>query len=776
MNSRADTASSQSPALRSSPFVGLASGTRIGHYEIQAPLGAGGMGEVYRATDKHLGRDVALKLLPATSTSNPERCKRLQREARTVAALNHPHIVTIHSVEEEGGIPFITMELVIGQPLSAKITSSGMPDAEVVAVGIQLASALAAAHDKGIVHRDLKPANVMITSAGQVKVLDFGLATMNAAPGSDPTTMGFVQEEVVSGTLPYMSPEQIEGQPLDHRSDLFSFGTILYEMTTGVRPFQGTSIATLLASILREAPKPASSLRKDTAPSLGRLLARCLEKDRERRLQTASDLKNELTRIHSELMAFSTPVGAARKSIVVFPFTNTSNDPENEYFSDGLTEEIISDLAKVKALSVISRTSSMQLKGTRKDVRTIGRELGVGHVVEGSVRKSGQSLRITAQLIDASSDANLWSEKYNGGMNDVFEVQERVAGEIVKALNITLTSDEQALLTERPMDDPRGFELYLRARQELRRYHIDAGVALAREAMQVAGESPALQAQLTMAKVLMARAGIDRSAALFAEIEQEALAIASELPADSASILGCMAYEQGQLSGAIRQCRRALAFDPNSEDAHLYLCLSAFCGGQNDLGRASADRFLAQDPLSPMAWMASGVQRWFVGRASEAIEELERALSLDPGNLIVLWTLAYTYTLVSDLGHARHVAERLGALAPDLPYARQALGLLDGLEGKHETALARVGLIDTTRLDCHHKFHFAEVYAAAGAIDRALDLLEQSVSGFYPYLYLAEHCRLLDPLRSSPRFLPILEQARRNAAQTSAASSGLPDG
>jgi serine/threonine protein kinase/Flp pilus assembly protein TadD len=741
----------------------LGAGTVIGHYEIKAPLGAGGMGEVYRATDRRLGRDVALKLLPAALANDPERGKRLQREARTVAALNHPNIVTIYSVEDEDGTQFITMELVVGQLLSQKIPSQGMTDADVVNVGVQLASALAAAHGKGIVHRDLKPANVMITADGQVKVLDFGLAkVVEAASGSDPAAIGFTRDDIVMGTMPYMSPEQVEGLGVDHRSDIFSFGTFLYEMTTGTRPFQGASVAALLSSILRDAPRPASSIRKDTRPSIGRLLSRCLEKDRERRIQTASDLRSELDRIHAELAPAAAPAAIERKSLVVIPFTNTSNDPENEYFSDGLTEELISDLVKVKALRVISRTSSMQLKGTRKDVRTIGRELGVGSVVEGSVRKAGQSLRITAQLIDASSDANLWSEKYNGAMDDVFEVQERVSREIVKALNITLSSDEQALLADRPIDDPRGLELFMRARQALRRYHIDAGVALAHEAIQIAGETPALQALLTMAKVLMARAGIDRSPALFAQIEREATALAPDLPAESALILGSMAYEQGRLPDAVHQCRRALEFDPNSDDAHLYLCISAFCAGQNDLARTSADRFLAQDPLSAMAWMASGVQRWFVDRAPESIEELERGLSLDPGNLIVLWTLAYTYTIVNERAHARRAAERLGALAPDLPYARQALALLDGLEGRPQAALARIEPIDTTHLDSHHKFHFAEAYAAAGEIERGLDLLQESVSGFYPYLYMAEHCRLLDPMRSSPRFLPVLEQARRN--------------
>jgi serine/threonine protein kinase/Flp pilus assembly protein TadD len=742
----------------------LVPGTLIGHYEIKRQVGAGGMGEVYRATDRRLGRDVALKVLPAPLAADPERRKRLEQEARTVAALSHHNIVTIHSVEEEGDVQFITMELVSGRPLSEAIPSGGMPDAEIIAIGVQLASALAAAHDKGIVHRDLKPANVMITPEGQVKVLDFGLAKTTAdALALDPATVGFTRDDIVMGTMPYMSPEQVEGLRLDYRSDIFSFGAILYEMATGVRPFQGTSVAALLSAILRDAPKAVSAVREGASPSLAQLVNRCLEKDRALRMQSAQDLRKELTRIGSELASTATKNGAERKSLLVLPFTNTSNDPDNEFFSDGLTEEVIADLVKVKALRVISRTSSMQLKGTRKDVRTIGRELGVGSVVEGSVRKSGQSLRITAQLIDATSDANLWSEKYSGALDDVFEVQERVSREIVKALNVTLSSEEQALIAARPIDDPRGLELFMRARQALRRYHIDAGVTLAHEAMQVAGATPTLQALLTMAKVLMARIGIDRSPTLFAEIEQEALALVSDLPAESSVILGSMAYEQGRLPEAVRQCQRALEFDPSSDDAHLYLCISAFCAGQNELARASADRFLMQDPLSPMAWMASGVQRWFVNRASESIDELERALSLDPGNLIVLWTLAYTYTIVNELSHARRVAERLGALAPDLPYARQALGLLDGLDGRREAALGRIGPVDTTHLDCHHKFHFAEAYAAAGEIEQALDLIEESVSGFYPYTYMAEYCRLLDPIRSSPRFAPVLERARRNA-------------
>jgi serine/threonine protein kinase/Flp pilus assembly protein TadD len=750
--------------------MALAVGTWIGHYEIVGALGAGGMGEVYRAADRTLRRDVALKILPAAAASHPGRIERFQREARAVAALNHPHIVTIYSVEEAEGMHFLTMELVDGTSLDRQIPSAGLPVDTLMAMAMQLADALAAAHDKGIVHRDLKPANVMVTSSGRVKILDFGLAMVgeSSSPAHELETIPQTSEGVVVGTMPYMSPEQVEGRPLDARTDIFSLGVMLHEMATGTRPFHGGSRAALLSAILRDVPAPVSDRRPDIPGDLGRLISRCLEKDREYRMQTAKTLHDELEALGRDLA--SGPVarraddGQARdkRSIVVLPFANLSPDAANEYLGDGLTEEIITDLSKVRALHVISRTSAMQLKGAKKDARTIGRELGVQYVIDGSVRKAGNSLRITAQLIDAATDSPLWSDKYSGTMDDVFEVQERVSREIVRALDIRLTSDEHRRLAERPIADVRAFELFLQARQEIRRYAADRAATLAREAIRIEGETPPLMALLTWTKVLRVRSGVSLDRTLLDDADREARQLLVRVP-DAPyghSLLGHIEYERGRMPDAVHHLKLALEREPNDSDTILMLTM-AYCGaGQHAMAQDTARRMMASDPLSPLSWMAIGVPEWFVGRADQTIPALQRALEIDPHNFIIHWCIGYAYALLGRLADASRHAKAMHDLGPDVPYTRQLLALIDGLEGRAQSALARIAALDVARLDAHHLFHLSESFILAGDHGRGLDLLEQSVSGFYPYLYMAEHCRFLDPVRGTPRFTAVLATAR----------------
>jgi serine/threonine protein kinase/tetratricopeptide (TPR) repeat protein len=748
-------------------------GTKLGHYEIVASIGAGGMGEVYRASDTTLGRQVALKVLPADLARDPSRIERFKREARTVAALNHPHIVTLYSVEVAGDVHFLTMELVEGESLDRRLMSGPLSWDALHGMAVALADALTAAHDGGVVHRDLKPANVMLTRDGRVKILDFGIAKIAdsaSAASSELETVVQTSEGVVLGTMPYMSPEQVEGRPLDERTDIFSLGVMLHEMAAGTRPFRGSSPAALLSAILRDEPASLSDSRPDIPTGFARLVGRCLEKDRDQRLQTARDLRNELDAIARDAPSTGgvtrRPDGARgahdKRSIVVLPFANLSPDAENEYFSDGLTEEIIADLSKVRALSVISRTSAMQLKGVKKDAPTIGRELDVEYVLDGSVRKSGNSLRITAQLVKAAADELVWSDKYSGTMDDVFEVQERVSREIVRALDITLTSDEHRRLAERPIANARAFELYLLARQELRRYAVDRAMAAIDEAMRIEGDTPPLLALRAWARVWQVRAGLSRDRQPLELAEREARELLARAPDASYghSLLGHIEYERGRMPSAVHHLKRALDKAPNDSDTILMLAMTFVGAGQNREARTAAERMMACDPLSPMSWMATGVPRWFVGEPAAAIPDFHRALEIDPHNFIVHWCAGYTCAQLGKLEEARRHAGAMNTMGPDVPYTRQLLSLLDGLEGRPESARERIAAIDTAVLDAHHQFHLGESFIAAGDLDRGLSLLESSVSGFHPALYIEKFCRFLDPVRDRPRFAAYLAAAR----------------
>ena len=410
------------------------------------------MGEVYRATDTKLGRQVALKVLPPNVASDPERLARFQREARAVAALNHPNVVTLYSVEESEGIHFLTMELVEGPSLDRLIPGNGLPVDRIVEIAGALAEALAAAHEKGILHRDLKPANVMVTNEGRVKVLDFGLAKNVGAESSDGATLtsaGRTQAGVVMGTPAYMSPEQVSGRALDHRSDIFSLGVVLHEMATGRRPFDGVSSAELISSILRDTPVSVTEQRPDLPSDLARVIRRCLEKDPRYRVQTARDVGNEfrdLARLISSptaAAASTSPAvakpdtGATRADegfwVAVLPFRAPGGDADLEALADGLTEDVTSGLSRFPYLRVIAHNSAMAFRGGAADIRTVGCELGARYVLEGSVRKRGRAVRVSAQLLDAARGTQLWAEAYDReiGNTSPFEIQDDLTDHIV---------------------------------------------------------------------------------------------------------------------------------------------------------------------------------------------------------------------------------------------------------------------------------------------------------------------------------------------------------
>ena len=499
------------PIQKSSRRLDLV-GRTLAHYRITAAIGEGGMGQVYRATDMKLGREVALKVLPPDVASDPERLARFQREARAVAALNHPHIVTLYSVEEAEGTHFLTMELVEGQSLDHLIPAGGQTVEQIVEYANAMADALAAAHEKNIVHRDLKPANVMITHDGRVKVLDFGLAKETGADAPNDATMTsahHTQPGMVMGTPAYMSPEQISGRPLDHRTDIFSLGVVLYEMATGKQPFFGSSSADLITAILRDTPASMSELRADLPTDLARIIRRCLEKDPRYRMQTARDVSNEfrdLSRQTSQTMsaiapstARRTPVpdsGAARADegfwVAVLPFKYAGSNADLAALADGLVEEIITGFSRFSYMRVIARGSSARYTSESGDVRTIGKELGARYVLQGNLRQAGTKLRVAVQLLDAATGAHLWAETYERSFHPdaIFELQDELVPKIVSTL-----SDAQGVLPRsmgeslrsRKARDLTPYEAVLRSFAYLQRISPEEH-ARAREALEVAVE------------------------------------------------------------------------------------------------------------------------------------------------------------------------------------------------------------------------------------------------------------------------------------------------
>jgi serine/threonine protein kinase/Flp pilus assembly protein TadD len=461
-------------------------GTTISHYKIIKALGSGGMGIVYEAEDTQLGRRVALKFLPETPGTDLIGLERFQREARAASALNHPNICTVYAIGQHEGRHFIAMELLEGQTLAQSIGTQPFTPAALVDIGVQIADALESAHAKGIVHRDIKPANVFVNPRGQVKLLDFGLAKFGgsadlAAQAETRVGRDLTMPGIAMGTVAYMSPEQARGELTDARTDLFSLGAVLYQMATGVLPFKGDTDAVVFEAILNREPPPVSQVTSAVPDGLSRVIEKALEKDRALRYQSATELRTDLFRIRRDLesgrKAAAHPAGetpsagtkAAERSIAVLFFENLSGVKEDEYFRDGVTEDIITELSKIRGLNTFSRPTVLAFRDKPVTPAQIGQQLGAAYVLAGSLRRAGARLRINAQLVDTRTDFPLWSERYDREMRDVFEVQDEIARKIAEALRITLSPQEQAALSAKPTDNLQAYDLYLRGKSYARR-------------------------------------------------------------------------------------------------------------------------------------------------------------------------------------------------------------------------------------------------------------------------------------------------------------------
>ncbi|MGO9360747.1 MAG: protein kinase domain-containing protein [Xanthobacteraceae bacterium] len=742
----------------------------IAHYRITSKIGAGGMGEVYRATDTKLGRDVALKVLPAQMAADPDRLARFRREARAVATLNHPHIVTIFSVEEADGIHFLTMELVEGQTLDRLTPASGLPVDRIIEIAAALSDALVAAHEKGIVHRDLKPANVMVTTDGRVKVLDFGLAKDMRADdpaGATQTSAGFTAVGVIMGTPSYMSPEQIAGRELDHRTDIFSLGIILYEMASGRRPFEGASSAELASAILRDTPRPLSEIRNGIAPELCRLIQRCLEKNAQDRFPSAREVREGLETLRRELESGSSglrspgsgsrPLTNPAPSIAVLPFVNRSGDADNEFFSDGLSEDLINALSRLPGLQVASRTSAFRFRGSDLDIRQIGRQLEVATVVEGSVRRAGTRLRITAQLVNAENGYQLWSERYDRQMADVFEIQDEIVASIVKAVVPALLGDATRAV-ERPTDNTEAYELYLKGRH----YWHQRSPSTLRVAIQCFEQAIKIDPQYALAYAGLADcyailrvygwvSAEDGQPPAYAAMTQ-AVTIAPSLWEANYSRAMYTFYFEHEWREAEQHFAKAVAINPRSSLAQAYFGLFLATAGRAEDAIAHTSLACQMDPLSAFTYAIASGAFYTLGRHEEAAQASARSLELQPDYLFGLWVHGLALCGTGRNHEGIEALERAVTLSR-APIFVGNLGFAYGRAGQIDAAIRLLRELEerSSRGEFVPEFTALAIHAGLGDVPAIRRSLSKTLQERTPPVALSmTGCRFQEAFRSDP--------------------------